>query len=65
MRTSRWLIAATVIAAFVGADTVKAQDEVTVGATADFLSKYIWRGQNLVDEMTGSSSPGPASGTRR
>lgn len=27
-----------------------AEDEVTVGVTTDLLSKYIWRGQNIVDD---------------
>ena len=29
----------------------KAGDDVTVGATADFFDRYVWRGQNLVDDM--------------
>jgi hypothetical protein len=30
--------------------TLKAQDDLSVGASADFLSKYVWRGQDLVDD---------------
>jgi len=30
--------------------TLKAQDEVSIGASADIFSKYVWRGQNLVDD---------------
>ena len=30
--------------------TLKAEDEVSIGATADLFSKYVWRGQNLVDD---------------
>jgi hypothetical protein len=30
--------------------TLKAEDEVSFGATADIFSKYVWRGQNLVDD---------------
>ena len=30
--------------------TLKAEDDLSVGASADFLSKYVWRGQNLVDD---------------
>ena len=30
--------------------TLKAQDDVSIGATADLFSKYVWRGQNLVDD---------------
>ena len=30
--------------------SLKAEDEVIVGASADVMSKYVWRGQNLVDD---------------
>ena len=30
--------------------TLKAKDEVSIGASADIFSKYVWRGQNLVDD---------------
>ena len=29
---------------------VQAEDKVEFGVTADFFSKYVWRGQNLVDD---------------
>ncbi len=29
---------------------LKAEDNLSVGASADFFSKYVWRGQNLVDD---------------
>jgi len=29
---------------------LKAGDEVSIAASADLLSKYVWRGQNLVDD---------------
>ena len=29
---------------------LKAEDEVSIGASADIFSKYVWRGQNLVDD---------------
>ena len=29
---------------------VTAEDDVTFGVAADFFSKYIWRGQNVVDD---------------
>jgi hypothetical protein len=60
MRTSKWLIAVTAITALMSAETVKAQEEVTVGATADFFGKYVWRGQNLVDDWV--LQPGAAVG---
>jgi hypothetical protein len=30
--------------------SLKAKDDLTVGTSADFFSKYVWRGQNLVDD---------------
>jgi len=30
--------------------TLKAGDEVSIGASADLFSKYVWRGQNLVND---------------
>jgi len=30
--------------------SLKAEDEVIAGASADVMSKYVWRGQNLVDD---------------
>ena len=30
--------------------TLKAEDEISIGASADVMSKYVWRGQNLVDD---------------
>ncbi len=52
MRKNKHLIGAAIVAVFVSASTLKAQDEVAVGATADFFSKYVWRGQNLVDDWS-------------
>lgn len=40
-----------VMAMMLGAVSVaSAEDDVTVGVTADFFSKYVWRGQNVVDD---------------
>jgi hypothetical protein len=33
----------------IGTTSLNAEDQVSVGASADVLSKYVWRGQNLVD----------------
>jgi len=33
-----------------GTNTVFAEDDFQLGLGADFLSKYVWRGQNLVDD---------------
>lgn len=30
--------------------SLKAEDQFSVGASADVMSKYVWRGQNLVDD---------------
>ena len=29
---------------------LRAEDDFSIGVTADFFSKYVWRGQNLVDD---------------
>jgi len=34
----------------IGTAALKAEDEVSLGASADVMSKYVWRGQNLVDD---------------
>ena len=49
-----WSVAAilfgTAVLAWAGDDDSSTKDkDLQVGATADFFSKYIWRGQNLVD----------------
>jgi hypothetical protein len=38
------------LATLISIGTLKAGDDVRIGASADLLSKYIWRGQNLVDD---------------
>ena len=38
------------LATLMSTQTLKAEDDVSVGATADLFSKYVWRGQNLVDD---------------
>jgi hypothetical protein len=48
MRTTvLWWVSALVLSS--GA-SVPAEDEVSVTLTSDWLSKYIWRGQNVVDD---------------
>lgn len=37
-------------ATLISNQTLKAEDGLSAGASADFLSKYVWRGQNLVDD---------------
>lgn len=34
----------------IGTTSLNAEDQVSVGASADVLSKYVWRGQDLVDD---------------
>lgn len=38
------------LATLMSNQTLKAEEDVSVGATADIFSKYVWRGQNLVDD---------------
>ena len=42
-----WMVAAMVLGTVPAA---MAEDDVTFGVAADFFSKYIWRGQNVVDD---------------
>jgi len=37
-------------ATLISNQTLKAEDNLSVGAGIDFFSKYVWRGQNLVDD---------------
>ena len=38
------------LATLMSSQTTKAEDDVSVGVSADFFNKYVWRGQNLVDD---------------
>ena len=38
------------LATFINTATLKGGDDVSIGASADIMSKYVWRGQNLVDD---------------
>jgi len=31
-------------------EKLKAEEDISIGSSADFFSKYVWRGQNLVDD---------------
>jgi len=42
-----WWVAAVLLCS---ASAATAEDEVSVGVAADLFSKYIWRGQNVVDD---------------
>ena len=38
------------LATFFSYQSLKAGDGISIGTSADFYSKYVWRGQNLVDD---------------
>jgi hypothetical protein len=50
MKEIKYILVVLCLATFAGNNTFKAEDDVSIGATADLFSKYIWRGQNLVDD---------------
>lgn len=50
MNEIKYILVVLCLATFAGNNTLKAEDDVSIGATADLFSKYIWRGQNLVDD---------------
>ena len=52
MKKVRCLVVGFVVMVFMGRGIVKAgaDEEVTVGVSADFFEKYVWRGQHLVDD---------------
>ena len=49
MKKAKWLVTALSILAF-GAGAAFAEDKIALELTSDYFSKYIWRGQNLVDD---------------
>lgn len=50
MKEIKYILVVLCLATFAGNNTLKAEDDVSIEATADLFSKYIWRGQNLVDD---------------
>jgi len=50
MKKIKWTLVVLFFAALISNRTLKAGDDVSIGATADLFSKYVWRGQNLVDD---------------
>jgi hypothetical protein len=50
MRSNKHLIVLAAVTVLTGASALAAEDQLTVGTTADFFSKYIWRGQNAVND---------------
>lgn len=50
-----WCVAAVLLCS---ASAATAEDEVSLGVAADLFSKYIWRGQNVVDDWVLQPSAG-------
>jgi len=50
MRQIKCTLVVLFLATLISNRTLKAEDDVSVGVTADFFSKYVWRGQDLVDD---------------
>jgi hypothetical protein len=49
MRQFKVMLVVLCLATLASNQSLKAKDDLSVGTSADFFSKYIWRGQNLVD----------------
>ncbi len=49
MKKTKWLVIVLSMVTF-GTGAASAEDEITFELTADYFSKYIWRGQNLNDD---------------
>jgi hypothetical protein len=50
MRQTKFTLLALCFAMLMSNRVLKAENELSAGASADFFSKYVWRGQNLVDD---------------
>lgn len=50
MKEIRLTVTVLCLATLMNSRILKADDEVSIGASADIFSKYVWRGQNLVDD---------------
>lgn len=50
MRQIKCTLVVMFLSTLISNQSLKAEDEVIVGASADVMSKYVWRGQNLVDD---------------
>ncbi|MBN2593680.1 MAG: hypothetical protein JXA81_09255 [Sedimentisphaerales bacterium] len=50
MKKIRITVTVLCLAILMSNRTLKADDGVSIGASADIFSKYVWRGQNLVDD---------------
>jgi hypothetical protein len=50
MKQIKCILVALSFVMLTGNQTLKAEDGLSVGTSVDFLSKYVWRGQNVVDD---------------
>ena len=50
MRQSKFALLLLCLTTLINNRTLKAEDYLSVGANADFFTKYVWRGQNLADD---------------
>ena len=50
MKQTKCTLMVLCLATLISNQTSKAEDEVGIGVSADIFSKYVWRGQNLVDD---------------
>lgn len=50
MRQIKCTLVVLFLATLMSNGALKAGDEVSIGASADLFSKYVWRGQNLLDD---------------
>jgi len=58
MRKIKCTLAVLFLATLISNRTLEAEDEISIGATADLFSNYVWRGQNLVDDWVLQPSAG-------
>jgi hypothetical protein len=50
MKKIKLTVTVLCMATLMSSRILKADDKVSIGASADIFSKYVWRGQNLVDD---------------
>ena len=50
MKQIKCVLVVMCLTIFAGNNTLIAEGDVSIGASVDFFSKYVWRGQNLVDD---------------
>ena len=60
MRQIKFTMIVMFFASLISNQTLKAEDDISIWASADFYSKYVWRGQNLVNDWV--HQPGASVG---